>query len=125
MMPDRRWRLSTGNPTLGIMLHDALIPGPHRQVSPDERRALERQPASPSEVVMLWHHDMETAIRYPLIDLNDGGVRILTATPLVEGMTGTAVNLLPTGKRINRPCTVRWARRRKEGRAYEAGLRFL
>jgi hypothetical protein len=40
-------------------------------------------------------------------------------------MTGTAVNLLPTGKPINRPCTVRWARRRDEAQAYEAGLRFL
>ena len=106
------------------MLHDALIRRNHPQ-SPNERRQSARCPGSDSELVVLWHHDMETAIRYPLLDMNDLGVRILTAAPLVEGMTGTAVNLLPTGKAINRPCSVRWARPRQEGQAFEAGLRFL
>ena len=106
------------------MLHDALIRGDHPQ-SPQERRSAERRVATPNDLVILWHHDIETAIRYPLVDLNDGGVRILTATPLTEGMTGIAVNLLPTGKPINRPCTVCWVRRRDEAKAYEAGLRFL
>jgi hypothetical protein len=106
------------------MLHDALI-RQSNQAAPQERRGSPREDVSPAELVVLWHHDMETAIRYPLVDLNEEGVRILTAAPLVEGMTGTAVNLLPTGKPINRPCTVRWARRRDEAQAYEAGLRFL
>ena len=106
------------------MLHDALIGSDHPR-SADERRSALRLTSEASELVVLWHHDMETAIRYPLVDLNDHGVRILTAAPLAEGMTGTAVNLLPTGKPINRPCTVRWSRPRDESRAYEAGLRFL
>lgn len=105
------------------MLHDALIR--QSKGAPGERRGSPREDASPAELVILWHHDMETAIRYPLVDLNELGVRILTAAPLSEGMTGTAVNLLPTGKPIKRPFTVRWARRRNEAQAYEAGLRFL
>ena len=68
---------------------------------------------------------METAIRYPVVDMNELGLRILTATPLVRGMTGTVANLLPTGETVNRPCTVRWARRRGDDKVYEAGLRFL
>ncbi|MHC4414830.1 MAG: PilZ domain-containing protein [Planctomycetota bacterium] len=102
------------------MLHDALTSGSGKPRSPNDRRRSARPPALAAELVVLWHHDMETAIRYPLVDLTGDGVRILTAAPLVEGMTGTAVHLLPKGNRINRPCTVCWVRPRARSRAYEA-----
>ena len=107
------------------MLNDAMISGTSRPQSANERRRSARAPAPPTELVVLWHHDMETAIRYPLVDMTDDGGRILTATPLVEGMTGIAMNLLPQGKAINRPCSVRWVRPREQSRGYEAGLRFM
>ncbi len=113
------------NRTLGAMLHDALMGQPGRETTPDDRREAQRQSDPATELVIVWHHDMETAIRYPLVDRTDEGVRILTATPLVKGMTGTAMHLLPKGATINRPCTVRWSRPREESRGFEAGLRFL
>ncbi len=76
-------------------------------------------------MVVLWHHDIETAIRYPVIDRTDTGLRIMCATPLIEGMTGIAANLLPEGMPINRPCSVCWSRPRALGRGFEAGIRLL
>ena len=104
------------------MLHDTIMRS--AQVRAD-RRTGARVPLSKGEVVLLWHHDMETAIRYPLIDLADDGARILTATPLIKGMTGTAATLLPEGISLNRPCSVCWCRPRSEGSGYETGLQML
>ena len=75
---------------------------------------------------MLWHHDMETAIRYAMVDMTTGGARILTSAPLRESMSGTITNMLPWGIALNRPFSVRWCRRREAGGGgFEAGLRFL
>ncbi|MCH8006033.1 MAG: PilZ domain-containing protein [Planctomycetes bacterium] len=107
------------------MLHDPLMSGRDRSASHDDRRSADRLAPLSTELVVLWHHDMETGIRYPLLDMTDAGARILTAVPLIKGMTGTARHLLPKGTAINRPCTVRWTRPRSGSRAFEAGLRFL
>jgi hypothetical protein len=77
-----------------------------------------------AELVILWHHDPETPVRYPVLDLGEGGARIQSGTPLLEDMSGTAVKLLPKGETINRMCTVSWIRASATGGPFEIGLRF-
>ncbi len=77
-----------------------------------------------AEVVIRWQHDLQTAIRYPVTDLGEGGLRILSATPLLRDMLGIAVRLLPAGKPLNRPCAVSWCRPSAPGGPWEVGLRF-
>ena len=105
------------------MLNDALIPGHHRHDPSQDRRHTARL-AVRAELLVLWHHDPETAVRYPLIDIGDGGVRILSSIPLLKGMSGTAVKLLPRGETINRPCHVSWARPPVQDGPFEIGLAF-
>ena len=107
------------------MLHDRLLSRSDDPEQSGERRRAGREAAPRVELVMLWHHDTGTTIRYSVVDMNELGVRILTATPLMAGMTGTALKLLPAGKAVNRGCMVRWSRRREDEPVYEAGLRFL
>ncbi len=110
--------------TCGGMLHDALLCGRDQPDSPLDRRQSERALAR-AELVVRWHHDPDTAVRYRVLDISDGGVRILTATPLIKGMSGTAVKLLPNGAGINRPCSVCWVHPPATDGAFEAGLRYL
>jgi hypothetical protein len=120
------------------MLHDPQISGPDRGSRSDERRRATRT-AVEAELVVRWHHDPETPVRYPVLDLGDGGARILSTTPLRRGLSGTAVKLLPQGTTIHRMCTVSWtrpppaARRAAKNRrartpaddgSFEIGLRF-
>ena len=47
-----------------------------------------------------------------------------SALPLLRGLTGTAITLLPKGESINRPCTVSWARPPALTGPFEIGLNF-
>jgi len=105
------------------MLHDSLISGLDRGDPPVERRHSTRM-RTRAELVVRWHHDMPTAIRYRVLDISEDGARIVTSAPLIEGMTGTAVTLLPKGTRINRLCSVCWSRPPALSGAFEVGLRF-
>lgn len=104
------------------MLHDSLLSGTDPLRSGDRRRST--RSAVRAELVVRWHHDPDTPIRYPVLDVGEGGCRIHTATPLLKGMSGTAVKLLPKGTRLNRMCTVSWVRSLEESRVFEIGLRF-
>ena len=105
------------------MLHDPLLSGPDRQSSSDERRRSARS-AVKAELVVRWHHDPDTPVRYPVLDIGDGGARIRSATPLRKGMSGTAVKLLPRGEAVHRMCTVSWSRPPRHDGPFEIGLRF-
>jgi hypothetical protein len=105
------------------MLHDRLIFGPGRRAADAERRRSART-AVRAELVVRWHHDPGTAVRYAVLDLGDGGARIRSTTPLLRGMSGTAVKLLPTGVILHRLCTVWWSRPADADGAFEIGLRF-
>jgi hypothetical protein len=98
------------------MLFDARIPG-----APRTAQDLRQEPrhACGGDVVVRWHHDMGTAIRYRLLEHSDDGMRIMTSAPLVRGMSGVVVTLLPEGRPVNRLCIVRWSR------GEESGLRLL
>ncbi len=110
-------------PAIPIMLHDSLSPEADPRLTGDDRRLSARRTVH-AELVVRWHHDHATPVRYPVLDMGEGGCRIHSATPLLRGMSGTAVRLLPEGAVINRMCTVTWSRARGDGRATEVGLRF-
>lgn len=88
-----------------------------------ERRAFQRVPF-PAELVVTWFHDMKTPIRYRVIDAGEGGFRIRTTLPLIQGMTGVALKLLPEGRTIERTVSVAWVRL-VNGLESDAGLKLL
>ncbi len=85
------------------MLHDSVF----SKQAQDERRQIPRLVCD-HELVVAWHHDMDDVIRYAVTDRSEQGFRIQTTSPLIKGMTGSAIKLLPFGEMINRPCSVRW-----------------
>ncbi|MHC4101328.1 MAG: PilZ domain-containing protein [Planctomycetota bacterium] len=105
------------------MLHDPLLSGLHQQPPASERRRAARTRVQ-AELVVRWHHDPDTPVRLPVLDIGEGGARILCATPLRKGTSGTAVKLLPRGETIHRMCTVLWSRPQQDGGPFEIGLRF-
>ncbi len=111
------------------VFHDFAFQDPHERAADTanaERRAGDRN-EFPAEVVLLWHHQPWTTIRYQLVDMSDGGLRIRANLPFVEGSSATIVRLLPEGTRLDRSGIVVWSRHTPSaGRpAFEAGLRFL
>ena len=105
------------------MLHDRLIFGPDRRETDADRRRSARTEVR-AELVIAWHHDPETPIRYGVLDIGEGGARIRSSAPLLKGMSGTAVKLLPAGEVLHRMCTVSWVRPAEPEGSFEIGLRF-
>ena len=105
------------------MIHDTVLSDATDPINHDERRQSARTP-SQCELLVLWHHDPSTTVRYAVVDLSEGGVRIRTSTPPVQGMTGIAVRMLPEGTQLNRPVMVAWAGPASNEGSFDAGLRF-
>jgi hypothetical protein len=105
------------------MLHDRLIFGPERHALGADRRRSARS-AVRAELVIAWHHDPDTAVRYAVLDIGEGGACIRSSAPLLKGMSGTAVKLLPTGDTLHRMCTVSWVQPSEPEGSFEIGLRF-
>ena len=113
------------------MLHDGIMSRTSRRGKPRadrpnlaDRRDSDRVPF-PAEMVLVWNHDLQTAMRYRVMDAGDGGYRIRTSAPLVEGMTGMVIRMLPgRGERIDQPVMVVWMHPADGADGeYEAGLR--
>jgi hypothetical protein len=64
-------------------------------------------------------------MRYRAHDAGDGGFRVSSSTPMLEGATGTVLRLLPEGTPVNRCVAVAWCRRDERRGGYELGLRSL
>ncbi len=106
------------------MLHDAVF---SRSLgAPDglERRKLPRTPF-PAELILIWHHDPQMPMRYRVIDAHDNGVRIRTTVPMVEGMVGRAVKMIPQARSVDRSVMVVWVGPRDASGEHEAGLRYF
>jgi len=89
----------------------------------DDRRISDRVPF-PAELLLVWNHSLQLPMRYQVMDAGDGGYRIATCLPLLEGTTGMVLRLLPSrGKPLDQPVMVAWTRERTEGPGYETGLR--
>lgn len=106
------------------MLHD----GTHARVSGQqvsaERRHSQRV-AFPAELVVRWHHEQELSIRYEVIDSSEGGFRIRSSMPMLEGMTGIALKLLPEGTPVNRTVMIVWIGPSTSDGSSEFGLNFI
>jgi hypothetical protein len=91
--------------------------------STDDRRVSDRLPF-PAEMLLVWNHSLQLPIRYRVIDAGDGGYRIASSLPLMEGTTGMVLRLLPSrGKPMDQPVMVAWVRDAEDGDGYEIGLR--
>jgi hypothetical protein len=106
------------------MLNDSTMR--KNETAPIDRREAERTSVE-TEVVVTWHFQPGQPVRYRSLDLSDTGMRIASSTPLLEGMTGVLVSVLPEGRRLDRAVMVVWSRSdgRTSGGGHEAGLRFF
>jgi c-di-GMP-binding flagellar brake protein YcgR len=106
------------------MLNDSTM-GKNETTSTDRREA-ERTTVD-TDVVVTWHFQPGQSVRYRSLDFSETGMRIASSTPLLEGMTGVLVSVLPEGRRLDRAVMVVWSR--SDGRTatggHEAGLRFF
>ena len=89
-----------------------------------ERRGSDRTDVQ-AEVVVAWHFQPDQTVRYRSLDLSETGMRIHSTTPLLEGMTGVLVSILPEGRKLDRACMVVWSRHDRSRKGHEAGLRFF
>lgn len=124
------------------MLHDAVMsrnpqPGTPGSCSPadvekinceeqtsiSDRRISDRLPF-PAEMVLVWNYDLNTPLRYSVIDAGDGGYRIHTSLPVTAGTTGMVLRLLPGfGQSLDQPVMVAWVRPVEEAQGFDVGLR--
>ncbi|MDY7109022.1 MAG: PilZ domain-containing protein [Planctomycetota bacterium] len=105
------------------MLHDPTL---HRAADPEatgERRASDRSAGS-GELVLSWSHDRDNTMRYQLIDVGDGGMRIQSSVPQLTGTIGLALRLLPEGEKLDQTVMVVWVRQLEDGQ-YDIGLRCV
>jgi hypothetical protein len=105
------------------MLHDPTLHRAADSATDDERRSAHRSTNS-GELVLSWPHDRNTTMRYRLIDVGDGGMRIQSSTPLLTGTIGLALRLLPEGEKLDQTVMVVWVRRLEDG-LYDVGLRCV
>ena len=103
------------------MLHDQLMSSSDSRTDGERRKG--RRVPFPAEVTLTWHHDMRSTLRYRLVEAGDGGFRIRSCTPILEGMTGTVLRLLPEGYALDEPVMAVWCRSVAGG--FEVGLRKL
>ena len=106
------------------MLHDRTLARADGQPLSAERRRSQRV-AFPAELVVRWHHEPDLPIRYEVIDASDGGFRIRSTLPMLEGMIGKALKLLPEGKPVNKTVMIVWTGPSTSGEGSEFGLNFV
>ncbi|MCA9290759.1 MAG: hypothetical protein KDA25_06500 [Phycisphaerales bacterium] len=110
------------------MVNDAVIANLRAAAEADhglaDPRSSERVPC-PCELMVRWLHAPECPTRYEILDVGNGGFRIRHTLPVLEGMVGVAVKLLPTGEAINRCVRVVWVDRPVGHEPGEAGLEYI
>ena len=105
------------------MLHDPTLHRTGEPQSADQRHGTARSAGS-GELVLSWSHDRDTTVRYRLIDVGDGGMRIQSSTPVLTGTIGLAIRLLPEGEKMDQTVMVVWVRELEDGQ-YDIGLRCV
>jgi PilZ domain len=113
------------------MFHDGIM-DPRQEAARGleavERRREVRLPF-PAELLVAWFNDMRTQVRYRVIDASERGFRLRTSIPLLEGMTGVALKMLPEGQQIDKTVSVAWIRAvaatAEMPAHHEAGLRVI
>ncbi|MCA9297193.1 MAG: hypothetical protein KC983_11765 [Phycisphaerales bacterium] len=106
------------------MMHDGVLERMATVDSDTDRRCEDRMPC-PTELTIVWHHDLDAPGRYRLMNVSDRGLAIQSSLPMVTGMTGMALRLLPEGTPIDRPVMVRWVHPMPGSTSFDIGLSFL
>jgi hypothetical protein len=107
------------------MLHDQVMSrsGKEPAAALAERRRSDRIPF-PAEIVLEWNHNLGAAVRYQVLDAGDGGYRIHSSVPMLDGTTGMVIRLLPgRGEPLGQPVMVAWCRTSETEGGYEIGVR--
>jgi hypothetical protein len=90
-----------------------------------DRRASDRVPF-PAEMVLAWNHDFSHRMRFRIIDAGDGGYRIHSSLPVLEGTTGMVLRILPGGVQpIDQSVMVVWCHACDDGEGFDVGLRVF
>lgn len=116
--------LMSNRPTACDAVNHEADAAPKPGIMDIDRRRSDRVPF-PAELVLAWLHDMGTLLRFRVVDAGDGGFRIRTGTPIVEGMTGMVVRLLPSGEPLDRPVMVAWVGPPEDDGQRQIGLRYF
>ncbi len=77
-----------------------------------------------AEVVISWICPALSTVRYEMLDRSTNGLRIRSSSPLVTGMLGKAVRILPQGHCLNQTVSIVWTKVAADGTYIEAGLHF-
>lgn len=104
------------------MLNDPTISGKRLDVS--DRRESARRDLS-TEIVVRWHGDPTTPIRYRTTDVSGTGVRFESTIPMSEGMTGSLHALVPSDELPHGNIMVAWSRPRSDRSGYDVGVRYF
>lgn len=105
------------------MMHEDVMFRHADPASAHDLRQTTRVPC-PAEVTLIWHHNPSSVIRYRVLDVSDGGLRLRSSVPLIDGTTGMVLRMLPEGTSIEKPVMVVWSHNAEQG-GYEIGLRYL
>ncbi len=105
------------------MMHEDIMLSQADLAAGHDLRQTPRVPC-PTELTLVWHHNPGTVVRYRVLDVSDGGLRLRSSVPLIEGATGMVLRMLPEGTPIERPVMVVWSKPAEEG-GYALGLRYL
>lgn len=111
--------LMSNRPTVCDAVNREADAAPKSGIMDVDRRRSDRVPF-PAELVLAWMHDLGTPMRFRVVDAGQGGFRIHTCTPVIEGMTGIAIKLLPNGDPLDRAVMVAWV-----GPPDENGKRYI
>ena len=90
-----------------------------------DRRAEERLEC-PVEAIIAWNHNLAQLVRVHVIDISENGMHITSHLPILHGLTGIIINLLPERMEINKSFTIKWIEEpcKKDG-PWHAGLQFV
>jgi hypothetical protein len=114
--------LSIESDVLPMMHEDIMLSQADLAAGHDLRRT-QRVPC-PAEVTLVWHHNPGTVVRYRVLDVSDGGLRLRSSVPLLEGTTGMIMRMLPQGTPIEKAVMVVWSHDAEAG-GYAIGVRYL
>ena len=109
------------------MMHEDIMLSQDDLAAGLDHRQTQRVPC-PAEVTLIWHHDASHVVRYRVMDVSDGGLRLRSSVPMLEGTTGMVLRMLPEGTPIEKPVMLVWSRPRNGDAdigGYEIGLRYI
>lgn len=106
------------------MFHERTFSRTTSDQAAADRRSEPREPAQ-GEVMLRWHLEPPTTMRYELIEISNSGARIRSGMSIPSGAIGTVLKQLPEGTPVNRPAMVQWVGEPDDDGRREIGLWFF